>query len=79
MKMIYNRIAEEFLSVEEAQDIIYEIDKATKDVDFSNYSSMDLEDCCDRLNHEDIYGCGTNYYIVEDDISKSELLKIIYG
>lgn len=78
MKVIYNRINEEFIKLEEARDIIYEIDRIN-DVDWSDYSDMDIEDACDRLNQENIYHCNTCYYIVENDISKEELLKIIYG
>ncbi len=78
MKVIYNRIDEEFIKLEEARNIIYEIDRINE-VDWSDYSEMDIEDACDRLNQENIYDCGTCYYIVEDDISKEELLKVIHG
>lgn len=78
MKVIYNRIAEEFIKLEEARDIIYEIDRINE-VDWSDYSEMDIEGACDRLNQENIYDCGTCYYIVENDISKEELLKVIHG
>lgn len=78
MKVIYNRISEEFITLQEARDIIYEIDRI-KNADWSNYSQMDLNDACDRLNAEDVYDCGTCYYIVEDNISKSELLKLVHG
>ncbi len=79
MKVIYNRISEEFLTVEESRDIIFEIDRSQKDVEWSDYSSLDIDDLCDRLNQENIYDCGTCYYIVDDNISKRDLLKVIYG
>lgn len=79
MKVIYNRVSEEFLTVEESRDIIFEIDRSQKDVEWSDYSSLDIDDLCDRLNHEDIYGCGTCYYVVDEDISRADLLKVIYG
>lgn len=79
MKVIYNRISEEFLTVEESRDIIFEIDRSQKDVEWSDYSSLDIDDLCDRLNQENIYDCGTCYYIVDDNISKRDLLKVIHG
>ena len=79
MNVIYDRIDEDFLTVEEARDIIFEIDKMTKEVDWTDYSSLDLQDCCDRLNSENVFDCGTCYYIVDKDITKAELNKIVYG
>lgn len=78
MKVIYNRIDEDFIKLEEARDIIYEIDRI-KDTDWSDYSEMDIEEACERLNQENIYDCGTCYYIVEDDISTADLLNVIHG
>lgn len=84
MKVIYNRIAEEFLTCKEAKIILFEIERIDgeridEDVDYSDYSQMDLNDLCDRLNEQDVYGCGTVYYIVDEDISNSDLRKLING
>lgn len=81
MKVIYNRIAEEFLTRREARIILFEIERIYKDedVDYSDYSQMDLNDLCNRLNEQDVYGCGTVYYIVDEDISNSDLHKLING
>lgn len=78
MKVIYNKIDEEFITLKEAQDIIYNID-INNGVNWSDYAKMDIEDACDRLNKENIYDCGTCYYIVDEDISKADLLKVIHG
>lgn len=79
MKVIYNRINEEFLTLKEAQDMLYEIAKTYSDLDQGYYSSMDIDECCERLNDENIYDCGKSFYVVEDDISKSDLQEVIYG
>lgn len=78
MKVIYNKIDEEFITLKEAQDIIYNID-INNGVNWSDYATMDIDDACDRLNKENIYDCGTCYYIVDDDISKADLLKVVHG
>lgn len=78
MKVIYNRIDEEFITLNEAKDIIYEIDRING-ANWEEYSKMDLEDACDRLNKENVYDCGTCYYIVDDNISKADLLKVIHS
>lgn len=79
MNVIYNRIGEEFITVEEARDILFEIDRSTKEVDWADYSQLDLDDCCERLNSENVYDCGTCYYIVDENITKADLNKVIYG
>ena len=79
MRVIYSRIEEEFITVEEARDILFQIDKTTKEVDWSNYAELDIEDACEKLNQEDMFGCGTSYYVVEEGITKADLLKVIHG
>lgn len=79
MKKIYGRIEEEFYTLEECQDFIYEIRRATNtNISQEIFSSLTLEECCDILNQENIFDCGTCYYVVDEDITRKELLKAMY-
>lgn len=79
MKVIYNRIDEDFMTLNEANDVLFEIDRINADgeiVELENHYDDDIESVCEKLNNEDVYGCGTCYYVVEDDITSAELRKV---
>lgn len=79
MKVIYNRIDEDFMTLNEANDVLFEIDRINADgeiVELENHYDDDIESVCEKLNNEDVYGCGTCYYVVKDDITSAELRKV---
>ena len=79
MKKIYDNIEKEFYTLAECRDFIYKIRRATNtNISWEIFSSLTLEECCDILNQENIFDCGTCYYIVDEDITRKELLKVMY-
>lgn len=80
MQKIYSRIEEEFYTLKECQDFIFEIkNNGENKIEWSEVANLDLDECCEILNHEDVFGCGTCYYVVDENINHSELLKLMYN
>ena len=61
-ELIYCKIENEYYTVEEARDILFEIRKDNNpDVTWSEFATLSLDECCEELNHEDVFGSGTSY------------------
>lgn len=75
---IYNRISEDIIPIVKARQY-YEEDLIRYGITKSKIKISSDVDFVEMLNEIDIYDCGTCFYLVREDISPSELHKVIYG
>lgn len=63
-ELIYCKIENEHYTVEEARDFLYEIKRVSNpDIQWSEFATLSLDECCEQLNQEDVFGCGSSYEI----------------
>jgi hypothetical protein len=77
MRIIYNRIDEDRMSLKEGNDLLFEIRNAIEPTDVEYID--DIDELCEELNKENIYDCGTSFYVIEDTDSRTDILVKIYG
>lgn len=78
MKVIYNRIDEEMKSIEDAKDY-YRNDLIKNGITVNEIRNCSDDDLVDMLNETDMYCCGTCFYLVDENITYAELLKVIHS
>lgn len=76
MKNIYNRISEDMTSVEDSKDY-YREDLLRYGFTVNEIRNCEDDDLVEMLNEIDMYGCGDCFYLVDENIIYSELLKVI--
>lgn len=76
MNCVYNRISEDIEEIEEAKNSYREV--LTKyGITDNEINNCDDSELVEMLNELDLYGCGTCFYLVDENITYSELLKVI--
>lgn len=75
---IYNRISEDIIPIVKARQY-YEEDLIRYGITKSKIKNSSDVEFVEMLNKINIYDCGTCFYLVREDISPSELHKVIYG
>ena len=72
MLQIYNRISEDFYEVEQAKEY-YKNDLIKYGITDREIKNCDDEELVEMLNELDVYGCGTFFYLVDEEITMAEL------
>jgi len=75
MEVIYNKIDGDTLTLKEGNDVLFEIRNAISHTQVEYI--QDLNNLCDELNKENIYDCGTCFYVIDEQATHLEILETI--
>ena len=76
MKNIYNRISEDMQEIEETKES-YRNELIKYGITENEINNCDDTELVEMLNEIDMYGCGDCFYLVDENITYSELMKVI--
>lgn len=65
MEKIYDNFERDYLTLEQAREILFEIARTTKDANWNDFAKLDIDDVCEQLDNEDLFVCGQRYLVVD--------------